>query len=95
VEGSRGVEAKNRKGGFSSEECLNNPSRLWKWESLRSQTVISRPKGGRRYRPYTFTEHGALQAANVLRSPRAVLRKRGPQPEASFEELASHRKSFG
>lgn len=25
-----------------------------------------------RYRPYAFTEHGALMAANVLRSPRAV-----------------------
>jgi hypothetical protein len=25
-----------------------------------------------RYRPYAFTEHGALQAANVLNSPRAV-----------------------
>jgi hypothetical protein len=24
------------------------------------------------YRPHAFTEHGALQAANVLRSPRAV-----------------------
>jgi hypothetical protein len=28
--------------------------------------------GGRRYLPYVFTEHGALQAANVLNSPRAV-----------------------
>jgi hypothetical protein len=27
------------------------------WESLRSQTVISKPKGGRRYRPYAFTKH--------------------------------------
>ncbi len=26
------------------------------WESLRSQTVISKAKGGRRYRPYAFTE---------------------------------------
>lgn len=26
----------------------------------------------RKYRPYAFTEHGALQAANILRSPRAV-----------------------
>jgi phage regulator Rha-like protein len=42
------------------------------WQSLRSQTVISKAKGGRRYRPYAFTEHGALQAANVLRSARAV-----------------------
>jgi hypothetical protein len=28
--------------------------------------------GGRRYLPYAFTEHGAMQAANVLNSPRAV-----------------------
>jgi hypothetical protein len=29
-------------------------------------------RGGRRTLPYAFTEHGALQAANVLSSPRAV-----------------------
>jgi hypothetical protein len=41
--------------------------------SLRSQFVISKPgRGGRRYSPYAFTEHGALMAANVLNSPRAV-----------------------
>ena len=28
--------------------------------------------GGRRYLPWTFTEHGALMAANLLRSHRAV-----------------------
>jgi len=28
--------------------------------------------GGRRTRPWAFTEHGALMAANVLRSARAV-----------------------
>lgn len=27
---------------------------------------------GKAYRPYAFTEHGALQAANILNSPRAV-----------------------
>jgi ORF6N domain-containing protein len=38
---------------------------------LRSQIVTSNTgRGGRRYLPYAFTEHGALQAANVLRSPR-------------------------
>jgi len=41
--------------------------------ALRSQTVISNPgRGGRRYAPYAFAEHGALMAANVLNSPRAV-----------------------
>ena len=38
-----------------------------------SQTVMSsRKHRGRAYRPYAFTEHGALQAANIIRSPRAV-----------------------
>lgn len=42
-------------------------------ESLRSQFVISNSdRGGRRYLPYAFTEHGAIMAATVLNSPRAV-----------------------
>jgi hypothetical protein len=41
--------------------------------SLRSQTVTSKKgRGGRRYVPWVFTEHGALMAATVLNSPRAV-----------------------
>ncbi|MFZ1083952.1 MAG: ORF6N domain-containing protein [Terracidiphilus sp.] len=33
-------------------------------EALRSQTVISKSsRGGRRYAPYAFTEHGAIMAA--------------------------------
>ena len=41
--------------------------------SLRSQSVISKPgRGGRRYPPFAFTEHGALMAATILNSPRAV-----------------------
>jgi hypothetical protein len=40
---------------------------------LRSQNVISKnSSGGRRYLPYAFTEHGAIMAASVLNSPRAV-----------------------
>jgi len=40
---------------------------------LRSQIVISKKKrGGRRYRPYAFTEHGAIMAATVLSSARAI-----------------------
>lgn len=42
------------------------------WDSLRSQIVISKGKGGRRYLPYVFTEHGAIMAANVLNSKRAA-----------------------
>jgi hypothetical protein len=42
-------------------------------DSLTSQSVISNPgRGGRRYLPYAFTEHGAIMAASVLNSPRAV-----------------------
>jgi predicted amino acid-binding ACT domain protein len=38
-----------------------------------SQIAMSSSKHrGAAYRPYAFTEHGALQAANVLRSSRAV-----------------------
>ena len=40
---------------------------------LRSQSVTSKPgRGGRRYAPYAFTEHGAIMAATVLNSERAV-----------------------
>ena len=57
------------------------------FETWKSQTTISKTRGttnssqiamssrkhrGVAYRPYAFTEHGALQAANILRSHRAV-----------------------
>ena len=42
-------------------------------DNLRSQSVTSSSGyGGRRYAPYAFTEHGAIMAATVLNSPRAV-----------------------
>jgi len=42
-------------------------------DALRSQTATSKPtRGGRRYAPYAFTEHGAIMAATVLNSERAV-----------------------
>lgn len=42
-------------------------------DSLRSQIVISKLKrGGRRYRPHAFTEHGAIMAATVLNSQQAI-----------------------
>jgi hypothetical protein len=40
-------------------------------QSLRSQNATSK-RGGRRYLPYAFTEHGAIMAATVLNSERAV-----------------------
>lgn len=39
---------------------------------LRSQFVTSNQRGGVRYCPYAFTEYGALMAANILNSARAV-----------------------
>jgi hypothetical protein len=40
---------------------------------LRSQFATSRSQhGGRRHRPYAFTEHGAIMAASVLNSEKAV-----------------------
>ncbi len=42
------------------------------WNSLRSQSVTSKGRGGRRYLPFVFTEHGAIMAATVLNSPLAV-----------------------
>jgi len=42
-------------------------------ESLRSQFVISNAvRGGRRYLPYAFTEHGVVMLSSVLKSQRAV-----------------------
>jgi len=41
--------------------------------NLRSQIATSKAgRGGRRYRPYAFTEHGAVMLASVLNSPVAV-----------------------
>lgn len=40
---------------------------------LRSHFATSKPsRGGRRYAPYAFTEHGAIMAATILSSSRAV-----------------------
>jgi len=41
--------------------------------NLRSQIATSRSHGGRRYLPYAFTEHGAVMAANVLNTERAII----------------------
>ena len=41
-------------------------------EDMRSQFVTALGHGGRRKLPFVFTEHGAIMAATVLNSPRAV-----------------------
>ena len=41
--------------------------------NLRSQFATSKKEhGGRRYAPYTFTEHGAIMLAAVLNTARAI-----------------------
>ena len=44
------------------------------WEALRSQfvTLDTGPGRHRKYLPYVFTEHGAIMAATLVKSPRAV-----------------------
>ncbi|MDD5387932.1 MAG: ORF6N domain-containing protein [Gallionellaceae bacterium] len=46
------------------------------FHSLRSQIATSNAespgRGGRRHAPYAFTEHGAIMAATLLNSPKAV-----------------------
>jgi hypothetical protein len=46
------------------------------FDSLRSHFATSKnqvsPRGGRRYLPYAFTEHGAIMAAMILNSARAT-----------------------
>jgi hypothetical protein len=41
-------------------------------ENLRSQTVTASSWGGRRTRPYAFTEQGVAMLSSVLKSPRAI-----------------------
>ena len=47
-------------------------SRVATLENSRSQSVILKQGRNIKYRPYVFTEHGAVMLANVLRSPVAV-----------------------
>ena len=43
------------------------------WDTLKSQNGISKEtKGGRRFIPKVFTEHGVLMLSNVLNSERAI-----------------------
>ena len=62
------------------------------FKNLRSQIVTSK-RGGQRYLPFAFTEHGVLQLSNVLRSPRA--RKMGVRIIEVFvkmrEMLSAHK----
>lgn len=51
------------------------------WEGLRSQFVTSKGRGGPRYAPLAFTEHGVLMLSSVRNSERAIaVRHRGGDP---------------
>jgi hypothetical protein len=45
---------------------------LKEFDHLRSQSVMSNTRGGRRTRPYAFTEQGVAMLSSVLHSQRAV-----------------------
>ena len=67
-----------------NEQLRRNPERFpadfafqltaEEWMALRSQiATLNTGRGGhRKYVPYAFSEHGALMAANILSSPRAI-----------------------
>jgi hypothetical protein len=63
------IEFENLRSQFaiSSLQASDSP----RTNDNRSQVVTS-SHGGRRYLPWAFTEHGALMAANILRSERAI-----------------------
>ena len=42
------------------------------WAHLRSHFATSKSRGGRRYTPFAFTEHGAIMAATILNSRQAI-----------------------
>jgi hypothetical protein len=55
----------------SEEDSLRSQLVISSGNSLRSQTVTSN-RGGRRYLPYAFTEHGVVMLSSVLNSERSA-----------------------
>ena len=53
----------------SKSKAIDNNEDLSNWSQFATSSSLHR---GMAYRPWAFTEHGALMAANVLRSERAV-----------------------
>lgn len=60
-----GMRSRNMTGSNGSQIA---PGSTW----LRSQSATLKRGQHRKYLPYAFTEHGAIMAATVLNSPRAV-----------------------
>src|SRR5262245_59227927 len=64
-------QVKRNRGRFPADFLLQLS--IEEAQALRSQTATSKGgRGGRRYRPYAFTEHGAVMLATVLNSQVAV-----------------------
>jgi hypothetical protein len=55
-----------------SQIVISNGQRPEVAPGSRSQSVISKGRGGRRYAPYAFTEQGVAMLSSVLRSRRAI-----------------------
>ena len=63
----------SKEGGSTDDVSQSVMSSLGRHERLRSQIMTSKTgRGGRRYRPYAFTEQGVAMLSSVLRSTRAV-----------------------
>lgn len=67
-------DVETRAGAGGEAQCGALPGRLHvpTEQRLRSQSVISNQRGGRRHRPYVFTEQGVAMLSSVLHSRRAV-----------------------
>jgi len=64
-------QVKRNKGRFPADFMFQLSAE--ETETLRSQIAASKSgRGGRRYRPFVFTEHGAVMLASVLNSPVAL-----------------------
>ena len=56
----------------ASQTTFYSSSQLRSWRTNLKSRFATSSWGGRRKRPLAFTEHGAIQAAAILNSPRAV-----------------------
>lgn len=64
-------QVRRNKGRFPADFAFQLTAR--EAANLRSQFATSNPvRGGRRYAPFVFTEHGAVMVANVLKTSIAV-----------------------
>src|SRR4029077_8257232 len=71
ISSRRGNQEQSAKHSNSHDPRSEGRARYGSAERIWSQ-IATASKRTLRYRPSVFTEHGALQAANVLRSDRAI-----------------------